>query len=180
MIDRDEYGRPFPPAASGESETLLGFLEWQRATFAWKCSGVGASGLGSTIASSSMTLGGLVKHMTYVEDIWFSRRLHGRAPAPPWDGVDWSVDPDWDWHSAGADGPEELLGGWQQAVARSRDLTTEALDLGGLATPAEWVDEYLGQRPSLRWIIVHMIEEYARHNGHADLLREAVDGLTGE
>jgi Protein of unknown function (DUF664) len=87
--------------------------------------------------------------------------------------------PDWDWHSAAADTPEQLLALWQAAVARSRSLVAEALAEGGLARLARrtWPD---GSAPSLRWILVHLIEEYARHNGHADLLRESVDGLTGE
>jgi hypothetical protein len=102
-----------------------------------------------------------------------------RDPEPPWDTVDWDADPDWDWHSAAADTPEQLRELWQDAVARSRALVTKALDDGGLEQLARraWPD---GRVPSLRWIVCHMIEEYARHNGHADLLRESVDGLTGE
>jgi hypothetical protein len=93
--------------------------------------------------------------------------------------VDWKADPDWDWHSAAEDSPEQLHALWQDAVARSRSLVAKALADGGLERQARrtWPD---GRAPSLRWIVVHMIEEYARHNGHADLLRESVDGLTGE
>jgi uncharacterized damage-inducible protein DinB len=126
-----------------------------------------------------MTLGGLLKHLAYVEDDWFSRALHGRDKAPPWDTVDWRADSDWDWHSAAEDTPEQLLTLWQDAVDRSRTLVAQALTNGGLDQPARrtWPD---GRAPSLRWILCHMIEEYARHNGHADLLRESVDGRTGE
>ena len=126
-----------------------------------------------------MTLGGLLKHLSFVESYWFAHRLHGRSPAAPWDTVDWSADADWDWHSAADDAPDELRSLWSDAVSRSRDLVTEALADGGLDRLAEkpWPD---GSAPSLRWIILHMIEEYARHNGHADLLRESVDGETGE
>jgi len=126
-----------------------------------------------------MTLGGLLKHLAYVEDNWFSRSLYGRDPAPPWDTVDWKADRDWDWHSAAEDTPEQLHALWLEAVARSRVLVQEALADGGLDRLARrtWPD---GGAPSLRWILVHMIEEYARHNGHADLLRESVDGLVGE
>ena len=101
------------------------------------------------------------------------------VPGPPWDRVDWNADRNWDWHSAAADTPEQLHELWQDAVARSRVLVTEALAGGGLGQLARraWPD---GRAPSLRWIVCHMIEEYARHNGHADLLRESVDGLTGE
>jgi uncharacterized damage-inducible protein DinB len=127
-----------------------------------------------------MTLGGLLKHLAYVEDFWCSRQMHGRDPTPPWDSVDWKADPDWDWHSAADDTPDQLRTLWQDAVARSRSLVAEGLAGGGLDRLAARVDEWRGEAPSLRWILAHLIEEYARHNGHADLLRESVDGLTGE
>ena len=179
MTDLDEQGRPEPPLAGDETATILGFLEYQRATLAWKCAGLDAAGLRATVGASSVTLGGLLKHLAYDEDDWFSRWLHGRDKAPPWDTVDWKADPDWEWHSAAQDSPEQLFALWQGAVARSRSLVAEALADGGLERLARrtWPD---GRAPSLRWILVHMIEEYARHNGHADLIRESVDGLTGE
>jgi uncharacterized damage-inducible protein DinB len=107
MTDLDEQGRPEPPIAADETATLLGFLEYQRATLAWKCSGLDAAGLQATAAASSMTLGGMLKHLAYVEDSWCSQMLHARGPAPPWDAVDWDADPDWDWHSAAGDTPEQ-------------------------------------------------------------------------
>jgi uncharacterized damage-inducible protein DinB len=180
MTNLDEQGRPEPPLAGDETATLLGFLDYQRATLAWKCSGLDAAGLQATVGASSMTLGGMLKHLAYVEDLWCSRRLHGRDPAPPWDTVDWKADPDWDWHSAAEDSPEQLHTLWRDALARSRSLVTEALADGGLARRAAWIDDWYGEAPSLRWILVHLVEEYARHNGHADLLRESVDGLVGE
>jgi uncharacterized damage-inducible protein DinB len=179
MTNLDEQNRPEPPLDGDETATLLGFLDYQRATLAWKCAGLDRAALRTTIAASSMTLGGMLKHLSLVEDYWFSQWLHGREPGPPWDTVDWDADPDWDWHSAADESPERLLALWQDAVARSRSLVTEALPHGGLGQPAPrtWPD---GRSPSLRWILCHMIEEYARHNGHADLIRESVDGLTGE
>ncbi|MDQ1425093.1 MAG: hypothetical protein QOD72_2591, partial [Acidimicrobiaceae bacterium] len=163
-MDVDEYGRPEPPAAD-ETSTMLGFLEYQRATLAWKCAGLDAAGLKAKVGASSMTLGGLLKHLAYVEDDWFSRALHGRERQPPWDGVDWKADPDWEWHSAAADTPEQLRMLWQDAVAQSRVRVAEALADGGLDRPARrtWPD---GRAANLRWILLHMIEEYARHNGH--------------
>ncbi|WP_247040818.1 DinB family protein [Arthrobacter rhizosphaerae] len=175
----DEQGRPEPPLASNETGTLLGFLDFQRATLAWKCSGLDSEGLNTTVAPSSLTLGGLLKHLAYVEDSWFSESFFGREPHPPWDAVDWKADRDWEWHSASGDSPEQLRILWQEAVDRSRALTFEALADGGLDRLASRPMGD-GTRPSLRWILVHMIEEYSRHNGHADFLRESIDGLTGE
>jgi uncharacterized damage-inducible protein DinB len=176
----DDHGRPEPPAAADETATLLGFLDYQRATFAWKCAGLDAAGLAATVGVSTMTLGGMLKHLALVEEGWFSRSLNNHDHGPPWNAIDWEADPDWDWDSAAEDSPEELRQLWQASVARSRTLVAQALaNSGGLDQLAQrtWPD---GRAPSLRWIICHMIEEYARHNGHADLIRESVDGATGE
>ena len=180
MTELDEQGRPEPPIAADEVATLLGYLDYQRATLAWKCSGLDAAGLRATTAASTMTLGGILKHMALVEYGWFSR---SHAAANQWDpasAVDWEADPDWEWHTAAEDSPEELFALWQRAVDHSRADVAEVLDSGdGLGRLAKrtWPD---GRSPSLRWILCHMIEEYARHNGHADLLRESIDGATGE
>jgi Protein of unknown function (DUF664) len=170
---------PEPPVAGDETATLMGSLERQRATFAWKSGSLDAAGLRATVGTSSMTLGGLLKHLALVEDQYFSRRLLDRDPAPPWDTVDWTADPDWDWHSAAEDSPEQLYALWRDAVARSRLILAEVLAGDGLGQLARrpWPD---GRAPSLRRILIDLIEEYARHTGHADLIRESVDGLVGE
>jgi uncharacterized damage-inducible protein DinB len=179
MTDLDEHGRPEPPIAADEADSIIGFLEYQRATFAWKTGGLDAKGLQATVAASTMTLGGMLKHLALVEDDWFCHVLSERDRQPRWEAVDWDADPDWDWHSATEDSPEELRAIWEDAVDRSRATLDEALAAGGLDQLARrtWPD---GRAPSLRWILLHMIEEYARHNGHADLIRESVDGETGE
>ena len=179
MAHIDEQGRPEPPLLAGEVDTLLGFLDYQRATLAWKCSGLDAAGLDTKVGASTMTLGGLLKHLALVEDHWFSHWLHDRPRSAPWDSVDWPSDPNWEWRTAREDTPEQLRALWEQAVDRSRAAVVDALPHGGLDQRSKraWPS---GDTPSLRWIVVHMIEEYARHNGHADLLREAVDGETGE
>ena len=179
----DEQGRPEPPLRAGEADTLLGFLEFHRATFAWKTSGLDADGLAATTAASTLSLGGLLKHLAFVEDFWFSYRFAAEPPAAPWDGADWEVDPDWDFTSAAHDTPEQLHALWSETVERSRAVTAQALattDAGGGLDAVERRPRENGDSVNLRWILVHLVEEYARHNGHADLLREAVDGLRGE
>jgi Protein of unknown function (DUF664) len=168
-----------PPVAGDELSTLLGALERQRGYVAWKCGNLDSAGLRSAFGPSAMTLGGLLKHLAAVEDNQFAVKLHGRDPHPPWDSVDWDADPDWEWHSAAGDSPEQLMSLWQEAVGRSRTLVAEAVADGGLDQPARytWPD---GRTPSLRRLLMDMIEEYARHVGHADLIRESVDGLVGE
>jgi uncharacterized damage-inducible protein DinB len=159
--------RPDPPIAAPEAETLVGFLEFQRATFAWKCAGLRADGLATRVGVSTMTLGGLLGHLAAVEDSWFTDDFAGRP-------VVIADDP---WAAPG--GPDALHEGWRAAVERSRAVVAEALAGEGLGAVAR--DPKPADRPvTLRWILVHMIEEYARHNGHADLLREVVDGATGE
>ena len=175
----DDHGRREPPLSADEAATLLVFLAYQRATHTWKTAGLDPDALQVSVAASSITLGGLLKHLVRVEDYWFSRRLHGHPAQPPFDAVDRQADPDWEWTSAAADSPDDLRELWRAAVTRSHERVAEALADGGLdgAAKVPWPD---GTSPSLRWILVHMVEEYARHNGHADLIREAVDGETGE
>jgi hypothetical protein len=170
---------PEPPVDGGEAATLVGSLERQRATFAWKVSGLDAAGLQVTVGASSVSLGGLLKHLALVEDHYFSVRLFDRAPASPFKEVDWDSSPDWDWTWAPEDTPQSLYELWQTNVDRSRHLVTEALAKGGMdqLIAQKWPD---GRSPSLRRTFVDLIEEYARHVGHADLIRESIDGLVGE
>lgn len=178
MTNVDEQIWPEPPIAGDETATLLGSLERQRATFAWKCGGLDAAGLQATVGVSTITLGGLLKHLALVEDDKFSVQLLGREPAPPWNTVDWDADRDWEWHTAARDTPEQLYALWQDAVARSRSAVAEALADGGLDQRLRYTRWH--EAPSLRRILIDLIEEYARHVGHADLIRESVDGLVGE
>jgi len=176
-ITGDEQGYPEPPAVGNEAATLVGSLERQRATFAWKCADLDAAGLRATVGVSSVTLGGLLKHLAYMEDINFSRDLAGRQLPPPWNAVDWTADRGWEWRSAAEDRPHELYLLWDRAVARSRSAVQEALADEGL----DGVSRTPGGRPqSLRRLLVDMVEEYARHTGQADLIRESVDGRVGE
>jgi uncharacterized protein DUF664 len=169
-----------PPLAGDETATLLGSLERQRRTLAWKCGGLDAAGMRATVGASTITLGGLLKHLALVEADYFTWRLHGRDPGPPWNSVNWDSDPDWDWHSAADDTPEQLVSLWEDAVARSRSAIAEALAGGGLDQLVKGITNDSGESPSLRRVLIDLIEEYSRHTGHADLIRESVDGLVGE
>jgi uncharacterized damage-inducible protein DinB len=169
----DEHGRPEPPLEEDERTTLLGFLDWQRATFAWKCGDLTDEQLRVSLPPSPMTLGGMMKHLAVVEDWWFTEVV-GEQPTPqPWADVDWEADRDWEWHTAADDTGDELRAVWQASVARSRKVMQQITDLGETHLAR-------GERMSVRVVLAHMIEEYARHNGHADLIRESIDGQTGE
>lgn len=171
--------QPSPSAGSTEAESLLSVLERNRRTFAWKTSGLDEKGLRATTAASAMTLGGLVKHMALVEADWLAVKLGGRQYGAPWDGVDFDADSDWEWRTGALDSPESLYTVWRDAVERSRELVAEVIKERGLDGPASftWSD---GRTPTVRAMLLDMIEEYARHTGHADILREAVDGRVGE
>ena len=170
-----------PPLAAGEVESLLAFLDRQRNTLRRKSEGRTQAQQATRLEPSTLTLGGLLKHMALVEDNWFSVVLLGNEDAEPWRGLDWDADPDWEFRTAADDSPEELRRLLDEAIAASDRNIRQVIDDGGL--DALSVRE--SRRPdegrfSLRWILLHMIEEYARHNGHADLIRESIDGSTGE
>jgi uncharacterized damage-inducible protein DinB len=169
----DDHGRPEPPLEEDERATLLGFLDYQRATFAWKCSDLTDGQLRVSLPPSPMTLGGMMKHLAVVEDWWFTEVV-GEQPTPePWADVDWEADRDWEWHTAADDTGDDLRAVWQASVERSRGVMQGVTDLGA-------THQARRERMSVRWVLAHMIEEYARHNGHADLIRESIDGQTGE
>jgi hypothetical protein len=177
MTDPDYWWEP--PLAGSEAEQLTGALDRLRATFRWKADGLDAAGLAARIPSSSLTLGGLLKHLAANEDYIFTTKLTGQPPGPPWDATGWDGDNDWEFTSAADDTPEQLYALWDGAVERSRARLGAALARGGLdqLVHAGAAD---GTHASLRRLVCDLIEEYGRHTGHADLLREAVDGRTGE
>jgi hypothetical protein len=157
-----------------EVDTAVITLERNRRTFAWKCADVGAEGLGLRLGASAVTLGGLLRHLAWVEELYFQNRLAGRPAMAPFDQLDlerdWEV---WPWGTTTDDTPDALRALWADTVHRSRDALAEELTRGGL-------EQTTSGGMSLRRLLADLVEEYARHTGHADLLREQVDGATGE
>jgi uncharacterized damage-inducible protein DinB len=164
--------RAIPPLNADERVTLQGWLDFQRTTLARKCAGLDDEQAAlASVPPSGLTLTGLVQHLAEVERNWFRRVLAGEQAPPIYDP---QADPD------GPDGGFDVaegatLGGalsvWRAEIARAQ----EQCDARALADTGR----FMGQDVSLRWIYVHMIEEYARHNGHADLIRERIDGSAG-
>jgi uncharacterized protein DUF664 len=167
MTDNDTPWEP--PIAGSEAEHLIGALDRLRMTFRWKADDLDAAGLNTRVGASELTLGGLLKHLALQEDYASTTKLSGASPGPPWNQVDWDVDPNWEFHSAPDDTPEVLYALYDAAVERSRARFAEAIADGGLGQPVHtgWPD---GRHISLRRLICDMLEEY----------REAVDGRVGE
>ena len=164
-----EDTRPEPPDVAGEAETLSGFLDFQRATLLWKLEGLGDEQLRRAMVPSGTSLLGMVKHLAYVERWWFQQVWAGLEPTYPWT----DEDPDADWRVEPTETTAEILALYRGECDRSRELVTAAPGL-------EQVAHHPRRELSRRWILVHMIEETARHNGHADILREQLDGTVGE
>ena len=165
--------RPDTPCTGDERATLTGFLDFQRATLEWKCDGLSDEQLRQRVLpTSAMSLLGLVRHLTQVEQHWFHISLDGQTPMLHY----WLRGPelsDTDWEVETADVAESFRI-WREEVDRSRRIVAESESLD------RSFDHPHDGPVTLRWILTHMIEEYARHNGHADLLREAIDGAVGE
>ena len=168
-----------PSATAGEVEMLLFALDRSRATFAWKVGGLDAAALRRPHPPSSMTLGGLVKHLALCEDSKTAEFVTGEPLGAPWDGVEGMSPWEWGWQSAADDAPDELYALWRGSVERSRAAWNAAIANGGLDQPSTFTTPS-GWSPNLRRILVDLHDEYARHVGHADLFREAIDGLVGE
>jgi hypothetical protein len=168
-----------PPVAGSEAEQLTGALGRLRTTFRWKADDLDTAGLQARVGASSLTLGGLLKHLAAIEDYISTVKLTGEPMGAPWDATGWDGSNDWEFTSAADDTPAQLYELWDGAVERCRARFEAALAMDGpdQLVHASWPD---GQHASLRRLLCDLIEEYGRHTGHADLLREAVDGQTGE
>ena len=168
--------RTDPPQSGPELDQLTNVLDYQRETIVQKTDGLTREQLAQQLPTSSLTLGGLLNHLALVEDSWFRVRFSGLPDDALWAGIDWDADPDYEFRTAADVEPKELRRRYEAACASSREVVAGAQSLDQLS-----VEKRLnGMHVDLRWVLLHLIEETARHAGHADLLREAVDGTTGE
>jgi uncharacterized damage-inducible protein DinB len=165
------------PNRNGSELTLLvEYLDYQRETMLCKTEGLTQAQLISKHAPSALTLAGLLYHLALVEEDWMEVRFAGLPGREPWASVDWDADPDWEFRTADGMEPEQLRSRYRQACERSRQVVAAASGADQLS-----VEPPPNGRPfSLRWVLLHLIEETARHAGHADMLREAIDGSVGE
>ncbi len=164
-----------PPENASEGATLAAYLAHQRETVLLKTEGLTRGQLGRAHPPSSLTPAGLLDHLALVEESWSVQRFAGRPVPEPWVGVDRDATPDW-WRTPC---PPPLTGSRRDPAAGRRRTDAVVAQAGSLdAVSAVPLRE--GGRLSLRWMLLHLVEETARHAGHADLLREAVDGAVGE
>jgi uncharacterized damage-inducible protein DinB len=173
FLDPASDPREGGPRLGDERATLNEFLRYQRLTLQVKCDGLDAEQLARrSVEPSTMSLLGLVRHMAEVERAWFRRRFAGNDVPKRYQT---DADPDGDFNGAIADPAvvDEALAAWREEIAFADQFIKEHdLDFAG--------QDSLGEQVSLRELLVHMVEEYARHNGHADLLRERIDGRVGQ
>jgi hypothetical protein len=160
------------PLAGTETETLVAFLDYYRELLLDKAGGLTQEQLGIRLEPSTMTLAGMIYHLAVVEEAWFSEHFMGEELGQPWRSVDWEAIRDWEWDVAPTLEPQKVFDAYRTAFERSNEIVAEAESLDQVSANDD--------ERSLRWILVHMIEETARHAGHADLIRESIDGATGD
>ncbi len=177
LRDARRVPRVDPDLQADERTSLAEFLDYHRATFMSRIDGLTHEQLNQRLPPSTLTLASLTKHLALVEDSWFHEDFLGVPLPEPWLSAPFDDDPDWDLHSAADDSPADLADLYTAACGRSREIAGAAESLDTLSNR---ISEREGKAFSLRWIMLHMIEETARHNGHADFLRESIDGLVGE
>jgi uncharacterized damage-inducible protein DinB len=168
--------RSDPDPNGSELGLLAEYLDYQRETILAKTEGLTQAQLGAKHPPSELTLAGLLYHLALVEENWMEARFSGLPEREPWASVDWDADPDWEFGAAQGMEADELRARYREACERSRQVVAASQGAGQLS-----VRPPPNGRPfSLRWVLLHLIEETARHAGHADLLRESIDGSVGE
>ena len=166
--------RDMPPVRTGsEREMLEAMLDWYRDGVLAKVEGLSDERATAEAVRSGTTIAGLVKHLAVVEDSWFTERFAGAAMPEPWASADWDADRDWEFTTARDEPLSVAVGLYRAACERSRAVARGAAldDRCAVDTPRPF---------NLRWVLVHLLEETARHLGHLDILRELADGRTGE
>jgi Protein of unknown function (DUF664) len=167
-----------PPIDGTEAEHLTGALGRMRATLRWKADGLDEAGLRHRLPSSALSLGGLLLHLAMAEDYYLTTKLRGEELVEPWRSLGHDGTDEWEFTTDQL-GAAETYAVFDEAVLRNTARIEAALAEGGLDLLAH-VDDGNGHHPRLRRLLVDLLEEYSRHTGHADLLREAVDGRVGE
>ena len=161
---------------TSERESLGQYLDYQRETILLKTEGLTKEQFGQRIPTSSLTLAGILYHLALNEEGWFEVDFLGHEPRADFQGIDWDADPDYEFRTALEKEPDWLRRRYRDACNRARQVTAAAGSMDDLS-----VSTRIGGKPyTLRWLMMHLIEETARHAGHADLLREAIDGAVGE
>jgi hypothetical protein len=162
------------PARDGDERTMLrGTLELQRAIMLSKLDGLSDVQVAQPHPPSDLTLSGLIKHLALAEDHWFQHNFAGQPLVEPWASVDWDDDLDWEFHTATSERAVEVREQYLTSIERSNAVFDAAPSLDDMSAPT---DRDNPKPFNLRWVTIHMIEETARHAGHADLIREAIDG----
>jgi uncharacterized damage-inducible protein DinB len=165
-----------PDPAASERDALAQYLDYQRETILLKAEGLDRRQLATAIPTSGLTLAGILYHLALVEESWMEEEFSGLPPREPWDKVDWDADRDWEFRTAVTLDGDEVRQRYRDACERSRAVAATAASLDQRSVkPLRG-----GTLFTLRWVLLHLIEETARHAGHADLLRESIDGSTGE
>jgi uncharacterized damage-inducible protein DinB len=168
--------RQNPDTRANERDALAQYLDYQRETILAKAEGLNQEQLAQRIPTSALTIAGMLYHLALVEEFWMEVRFAGLPAREDLAGVDWDADPDWEFRTATTMDPDELRKRYRAACDRSRQVAAAADSLDQMSVfkgDNDW-------QFSLRWVLLHLIEETARHAGHADLLREAIDGTVGE
>jgi uncharacterized damage-inducible protein DinB len=165
-----------PEPDASDLDLLIEYLDYQRETVLSKTEGLTRAQFMFKHPPSELTLAGLLYHLALVEESWLEERFGGLPAREPWVGVDWDADPNWEFRTAEDLEPDQLRARYREAGERSRHVVAMARDGDQLSV----VPLRDGRHFSLHWVLLHLIEETARHAGHADFLREAIDGSVGE